>query len=137
MNALKNLAAQRIAESFNEYFASFNVRIAASDVVIGHKDTIIERPSDRWPRPSWRVQYRVDADDDGQPCLEFYATSRMTNDRHARIAADGHGEHLEAIDEVFGFDPSDPDEVRAAARAKFDRRNGEIADRLRARGFEP
>lgn len=27
------------------------------------------------------MQYRVDADGEGQPCLELYATSSMTNER--------------------------------------------------------
>jgi hypothetical protein len=129
--------AELIAESFNEYFASSNVRISPQDVVVGRADAIAEEPSERWPHPSWYVQYRVDADDDGQPCLEFYATSRMTNDRHARIAADGRGEHLEAPLDVYSHDPNAPAEVRATAREEFERRNREITDRLRARGFRP
>lgn len=130
-------AAELIADSFNDYFGDFNVRITPDDVVVGRQGTVIEQPSERWPNPSWHVQYRVDADEDGQPCLEFYAINRWTNDRHARIAADGRGEHLEAVDEVFAYDPKDPAEVQAAAREDFQRRKREIADRLRERGFSP
>lgn len=129
-------AAEHIAASFNQYFAASNVRIEASDVVIGNRAVVVEQASERHPRPSWSVRYRVDADDDRQPFLEFYAVSRWTNDRHARIAADGHGEHLEAMDEGFAYDPDDPDASRVA-REEFDQRNREIADRLRALGLRP
>jgi hypothetical protein len=60
-------AAELIADSFNDYFGDFNVRITPDDVVVGRQDTVIEQPSEQWPNPSWHVQYRVDADDDGQP----------------------------------------------------------------------
>lgn len=134
MSGSTNLAAERIAASFNQYFADFNVRLAPADVVVGRRETIVEQPSDRHPRPSWSVQYCIDDGDDGQPCLEFYATSRWTNDRHARITADGRGEHLEALDDVFAFDPKGPNTAHAA-REEFDRHNREIAEALRLRGF--
>jgi hypothetical protein len=83
------------------------------------------------------VTYRVDADEDGLPCLEFYATSRMTNDRHARIRADGRGEHLAAVDDVFSYDPDASTAAKKAAYEEFERRNREITDQLRARGLHP
>lgn len=110
-------ARERIAESFNAYFADWDVRIRPEDVVMGCRGTVVEQRSLRWPRPGWRVNYRVDPDDNGLPCLEFYATHRMTNDRHVRIGADGQGEHLEAISEIFVVDPQNPmsgDERNAA-----------------------
>jgi hypothetical protein len=128
-------AAERIAESFNEYFGTANVRITPDDVVVGRQDTVIEQPGDRSPPPSWNVQYRVDADEDGQPVLEFYAISRWTNDRHARICADGRGEHLEAVDDVYSWDPNAPAEERDAALEEFRQRDRALKERLRARGF--
>jgi hypothetical protein len=83
---------------------------------MGTRGTVIEQPSDRWPHPSWHVQYRVDTDVDGQLGLEFYVTSRMTNDRHARISADGRGEHLEAVSEMFAYDPHAPAVEQTAVR---------------------
>jgi hypothetical protein len=130
-------AAELIADSFNDYFGNFNVRITPDDVAVGVHGTVVEQLSDGHPPPSWYVQYRVDADNDGQPFLEFYATSRMTNDRHARISADGRGEHLEAVSEMYAYDPEAPAEVQAAAREEFDKRNREITEILRARGFRP
>jgi hypothetical protein len=48
-------AADRIAESFNEHFASLTVRIEPDNVVVGACGTIVEQPSERWPMPSWYV----------------------------------------------------------------------------------
>jgi hypothetical protein len=93
---------ERVAESFNLYFAGFDIRIAPEDVVIGSRRTIFDQ------RSGWRITYRVDSDGAGMPSLEFYATNRWTNDRHVRIGADGQGEHLEAISEIFVVDPENP-----------------------------
>ena len=65
---------ERIAEAFNGYFANFDIRIGAGDVVVGSRQEIRER--------GWRIAFRVLPDDAGLPSLEFYATHRMTNDRH-------------------------------------------------------
>jgi hypothetical protein len=54
---------ERIANSFNTYFADFDVRIGAEHVAEGNRGKVIEQPTDRWPRPSWRVNYRVGADE--------------------------------------------------------------------------
>lgn len=75
-----------IAESFNAYFANFEVRIAPDEVVDGAHKTIQDA--------SWSVTYRVDLDDAGMPSLEFYATSRWTNDRHVKISAFGERERV-------------------------------------------
>ncbi len=78
-------------------FANFDIRIEPEDVRLGSRRRIGQR--------GWRIAYRIDPDDAGLPSLEFYATHRMTNDRHVRIWADGHVDHLDAIDEFYGFDP--------------------------------
>lgn len=120
-------AQMLIAESFNAYFANFEVRIAPEDVVDGAHNTI-----DDETRAAWVVTYRVDADDEGMPSLEFYATSRWTNDRHCRISASGEGEDLEAISEMFGYGP---DTDQSAALAEFEARNEAISQQLRERGL--
>lgn len=127
-------APERIAERFNAHFASFNVRIQPEDVVIGRSGAIVEQQSRRWPRPSWYVSYRVDPDEDGLPCLEFHATSRMTNDRHGRISADGRGEELAAFADMFSYDSA---ASKKAAYEELRRRNRAIAERLKARGLYP
>jgi hypothetical protein len=121
-------AAERIAEAFNECFANFEIRIEAGDVVLGTRRQIHEQ--------GWRVAYRVVPDDGGFPSLEFYATHRMTSDRHARIWADGHIQGLDAIHEFYAYDPEVPGS-REAAEEKYLRHNRLVADQLRASGLYP
>ncbi len=115
---------RRIADAFNDYFANFGIRIAPDDVIVGTRRTITDE------RSGWVIIYRVDADASGAPRLEFYATNRRTNDRHARIAADGEGEHLEALAEMVILNSGN-------AVGEFQARNEDIAARLRERGLYP
>jgi hypothetical protein len=87
---------ERIAEAFDRYFANFDITIEPDEVEVGRRGEILAK--------GWRIAFRVDPDDAGSPGLEFYATHRMTNDRHVRIWADGYEEKLEAIREFYGFD---------------------------------
>jgi hypothetical protein len=119
---------ERIAEAFNRCFAHVDIRIAADDVVLGLRREIRER--------GWRIAFRVLPDDAGTPSLEFYATHRMTNDRHARIWSDGHLDELDAIWELYGFDPKVPGS-KEAAEERFLKHNREVAAQLRASGLYP
>jgi hypothetical protein len=119
---------ERIAEAFNGYFANFDIRIAPGDVVVGSRQETRKR--------GWRIDFRVLPDDAGFPSLEFYATHRMTNDRHARIWADGHLEELDAIREFYGYDPKVPGS-KDAAKKEYLRHNRMVAEQLRAAGLFP
>ena len=119
---------ERIADAFNRYFESFAIRIEPEDVEVGSHRSIVNR--------GWRIIYRVDPDDNGSPCLEFYATHRMTSDSHVRIWADGHTEELDAIYEAYAFDAKVPGS-KEAAREKYLRHNQAVAEQLTARGLYP
>lgn len=119
---------ERIAETFNGYFANFDIRIAPGDVVVGSRQEIRKR--------GWRIAFRVLPDDAGSPSLEFYATHRMTNDRHSRIWADGHLEELDAIREFYGYDQKVPGS-KDAAEKEYLRHNRMVAEQLRAAGLYP
>lgn len=119
---------ERVAEAFNAYFANFDISIRPEDVAVGSGRTIGER--------GWRIAYRGDPDDAGLPSMEFYATHRMTNDRHERIWADGHVEHLDAIHEVYGWDPKVP-ASKQAAKEQYLKHNQAVARQLRERGLYP
>lgn len=118
---MNSSAEERIAESFNLYFSAWDIRIAPRDAVIGSHRVVTDQES------GWRITYRVDPDDSNMPVMEFYAMNRFTNDRHVRIWADGHGEHLEAIAEIFFVGKDDHD--------SFNDRNAAIASELRERGL--
>jgi hypothetical protein len=115
-------AQRRIAEAFNDYFGRFEIRITPEDVGVGMRRTIRQ--------DGWAITYRVDPDYSGLPTLEFYATHRMTNDRHVVIAADGSIDHLDAIKEYLII--SGPESV-----AEFHAHNDNIEQRLQSRGLLP
>jgi len=109
--------ADRIAESFNGYFENWDgVRIVPEDVVIGAHGAVVDQAS------GWHVTYRVDADHDGLPTLEFYAMNRLTNDRWVLIGADGRGQAKQAISDI-------------STSASDYERNDAIAKDLRDRGL--
>jgi hypothetical protein len=119
---------ERVAEAFNGYFADSGIRIAPEEARVGTHLRIGGR--------GWRIAYRVDPDDGGFPSLEFYATNRMTDDRHVRIRADGSLEKLEAIYESYAFDSKVPGSEEAA-RERYIRHNQAVARELRERGLYP
>lgn len=103
----------------NRYFANFNIRVEAGEVRVGSRREIRAR--------GWHITFRVVPDDAGSPSLEFYATHRMTNDRHVRIWADGYLEHLDAIHEFVGYDPKVPGSEEAA-KEEYLRHNQMVAE---------
>jgi hypothetical protein len=119
---------EAIAAAFNDYFRNFDIRIVPDDVILGERRSLSQG--------GWRVAFRIDPDDSGAPVLEFYATHRMTNDRHVRIWADGVSEDLDAIDESFVFDPNQPGSEEESRR-RYEEHNQNVARELRARGLYP
>lgn len=121
-------AQRRIAEAFNNYFDTFPISIAVEDIVVGTRRTL--------RRDGWAITYRVDEDADGRPTLEFYATHRMTNDRHGVISADGQLENQDSIREMLIFYPKVPGSQDAAVE-EFQTHNRAIEHHLRERGLYP
>ena len=119
---------ERIAEAFNACFSHFDIRIGVGEVVVGSRREIRQR--------GWWIAFRVLPDDAGFPSLEFYATHRMTSDRHARIWADGYLEELDAIREFYGYDPK-VSGSEDAAHKEYLRHNRRVAQQLRAAGLYP
>ncbi len=121
-------AEELIADRFNAYFAHFDIRIGPDEVVVGARREIRQR--------GWRILLKIVPDDSGLPSLEFYATHRMTNDRHVRIWADGHEQHLDAIEELYAYDPKVPGAQETAHEAYL-KHNRRVAEQLRASGLYP
>jgi hypothetical protein len=121
-------AAARIAETFNRAFGRLDIRLEPDDVQVGSLRRIQAH--------GWLITYRVIADDAGSPSLEYYATHRMTGDRHVRIWADGHAEELDAIYEAYGYKADEPGS-KEAAEEEYLRHNKEVAEYLRQVGLYP
>lgn len=118
-------AADRIASIFNQRFRNWNIEISSADVHPGNRDSITHR--------GWRINYVVGIDDAGELFLEYYATHRMTNDRHSRISGSGAREALDTMSSMVFYDPNVGGHRERASRENIER-NKKIAEELKAKG---
>ena len=121
-------AAARIAGVFNDYFGNWNIGISPGHVRIGSRDSFVAR--------GWNINYLVDVDADGELFLEFYATHRMTDDRHVRISSSGEADHLDAMTSMVFFDPNVAGDRERASRKNIEH-NKKIAAELEVKGLYP
>lgn len=116
----------------HEIEAKFNAYFKAWDIVLPPED-IAQRRRGKIVRAGWAIWYLFDTDAKGD-YLDFYATHRMTDDRHVRIYATGEvDDSLPRIESVRRGSP-DPEENRRL-QSEFDARNQAVAERLAAKGF--
>ena len=80
----------------------------------------------------WCVRYLFGEDCNGK-FLDYYATHRMTNDRHVRIRSDGTQEFLPALD-TMRFHYEDPEEDARSERESIEK-NNRILKMLKEKGF--
>jgi hypothetical protein len=116
---------ERVADVFRRDFANWSLELPAEDV--------------RWLRPGfihsqgWLIQYAFGRNHYGE-YLDYYASHRMTDDRHVRLYANGRRQHLAALASMF-FTSPDPKEA-ARREAAYFRRNRRLARALVAKGFD-
>lgn len=80
----------------------------------------------------WTIHYRFGSDKEGE-YLDYYASHRMTDDRHERLYESGRSAHLPAI-VSFRQVSADPTED-ARLETKYFRTNQEVGRMLTAKGF--
>lgn len=116
----------RIVEIFNESFQRWEIRLP--------DDALISRQVGRIVKGGWAIWYLSGADATGE-YLDYYASHRMTDDRHIRIRTDGTREQLETIRGMFVI-PKDasPEEIERL-RQEHRARNRAIDQRLKEKGF--
>lgn len=85
-----------LRRQFNCYFENWEIELPDEALSPGEVWLIAER--------GWTIWTRLDknAEDDLEH-LDFYATHRMTNDRHVRFHADGREEGLPSMAEFYIF----------------------------------
>lgn len=116
-----------IAGAFAETFAHWGIVLPEGAVERGEPGMIRDA--------GWTIRYMFDTDDDG-PYLEYYATHRMTSDSRYRVYGSGKTAELDAIWEMFAWDPKKPgDEARA--RKEYVDHNRRIAEELKRLGLFP
>jgi len=119
--------AARIAAAFDETFEPWEIALPREAVERGEPWLI--------RRAGWTIRCIFDADEQGS-YLEYYATHRMTSDSRYRIYASGLTAEMDAIWEMFMWDPKKPgDEARA--RREYADHNARIAEELKQLGLYP
>ena len=116
-----------IAAAFAESFSAWSIALPEGAVGRGEPGVIHQA--------GWTIRFIFSADEEGS-YLEYYATHRMTNDTRVRIYGSGRTEALDAIWEMFVWDPKVPgDEDRA--RREYHDHNSRIAQELKRLGLYP
>ncbi|MFN0020338.1 MAG: hypothetical protein ACKVP0_18930 [Pirellulaceae bacterium] len=119
------IARALIAECFNDDFATWKIRLPKNHVKASKAGRISKR--------GWSIQYLFSPEDCDQPYLDYYASHRMTNDRHVRVFADGKKEYLPVLDD-FRFCSDNPKEDAALQKEHQQRTQG-VLKVLQEKGF--
>ena len=81
-------------------------------------------------KAGWTIRYVFDED-----YLDYYATHRMTNDRHVRIHADGHSAVLESPQDFIVYPKDADEEARLKAKEDYHAYNQAVYAKLREKGL--
>ena len=111
---------------FAQNFKHWDIRLPA--------EAVAARAGGKIHHAGWTIEYLFGSEEDGED-LDYYATHRMTDDRHVRIHSEGRSEALETPQDFYAL-PSDADEAtRKEAEEDFYAHNRAVYARLRERGF--
>jgi hypothetical protein len=113
-----------IEERFGRTFAQWGIELPPEDVTERRRGKIVEG--------GWAVWYLFGQDERGG-YLDYYASHRMTDDRHVRLREDGSAESLPTID-TFRIASQDPIED-ARLEAEYFENNRRVGRMLREKGF--
>ena len=113
-----------IKSQFDSAFSPWEISLPAEALATRSRGKII--------KSGWAIWYLFGSDDKGE-YLDYYASHRMTDDRHVRIYASG--ENLE-LPTIWMFCPAsdDPNED-ARLHAEYLAENQRVAEMLQAKGF--
>ena len=114
----------KIKNQFNTSFKHWNILLPPDDIAQRKRGKIV--------KGGWAIWYLFGADENGE-YLDYYASHRMTDDRHVRIYSNGKTENLPVI-ESMRLASMDPEED-ARLEAEFFTENQRIAEMLEAKGF--
>ncbi|RMD82344.1 MAG: hypothetical protein D6815_09475 [Candidatus Dadabacteria bacterium] len=115
---------KRIEAIFREEFSYWGIELPAENVAQRRRGKIVEK--------GWAIWYLFGSDERGE-YLDYYASHRMTEDRHIRIYSDGEQVTLPAI-RGMRIGSKNPEED-ARLEAEHDAKNRETAEMLKAKGF--
>ncbi len=120
------MGQSQIEKAFNSYFHNWGIRLPRTVLVSLQRGEIREA--------GWHIQYLFGRDEGGD-YLDFYASHRMTNDRHVRIRADGTQEDLPAIEEWLVYSKEATQAEQKLAKTQLLARNRQVLEDLKRKGF--
>jgi hypothetical protein len=115
---------QEIESQFNDAFSPWNIRLPPKNIEQRERGKIVEA--------GWAIWYLFGSDEKDE-YLDYYASHRMTSDRHVRLYANGERVRLPVITE-FQITSQDPEE-NARLEAEYFANNRRVAGMLEAKGF--
>lgn len=116
---------KNIESKFNGAFEHWGIQLPP--------DAVEQRERGKIVRAGWVIWYLFGSDEKGE-YLDYYASHRMTDDRHVRIYADGQCEDLPAI-AGLRLRSEDPEED-ARLEAEYCAENRTVARLLEEKGFD-
>jgi hypothetical protein len=116
-----------ITERFDRHFSNWDIHLPPGAEAAGRSGTIYKR--------GWMIRYLFGTED-GERFLEYYASHRMTNDRRLRIFESGREKDLEAIEEMYMYDPKVQGDEERAER-EYIENNQRVARELKKLGLYP
>lgn len=114
----------KIEASFNAKFANWSICLPSKNIAQRKRGKVI--------KAGWAIWYLFGSDASGE-YLDYYASHRMTNDRHIRIHSDGRCESLPVFQD-FRVSSEDPEED-ARLDAEYYAEAKRVAELLEAKGF--
>jgi hypothetical protein len=117
---------ERIVEVFAKYFEQWDITLP--------KENLNNRSDGKIQAEGWTIKYLFDRDQRGE-YMDFYATHRMTNDRHVRIRDDGQTQLLPSFMEFTVYSEDASSEERMQAEREYHEHNNHVEELLRKKGF--
>ena len=80
----------------------------------------------------WNVRYALNADENGDPRLDFLGESRLTEPLFGQVSHEGSAVALDSFVDHYSYDP-EVEGDKAAAEQAMDEHNAAVLQRLRTR----
>lgn len=122
----KIISMHKISEVFNKTFQSWNLTLP--------HEALETRQGGSLHGAGWTIKYLFDQDEKGR-YLDYYATHRMTNDRHVRIYEHGEVVMLESPLEFMVFPAGSTEDEQEQIRKEYFAENRRIYKELARKGF--
>ncbi len=115
-----------IEKNFNEYFSNWDITLPCESTIECKSGVIQSR--------GWNIRYLFGSNNKGN-YLDFYASHRMTDDRHIRLYASGKIENLPSMWDMITYPTNANEQEKLEAERKFHENNNRVMKILKEKGF--